>query len=270
MTIRDRGNKTVVPWEFGWNYLKDNKAKNGIHNYDEGKACGDFTGDLLIHDNVVINQAGAGITVISNCGWSQDSYIFNNVLINVGLPSDIQCLVNCGTNGSAITIGSGTGTAYIFNNTIYNWDQGNLAGKGKSSACISVANSPDDISIVVKNNICYSDRRKSFIGNFYRAEAKLDNFTGKNNIWYYPGVSSKEAPLWDSNPVISDPLIDSSFNPVLYLSTELGSTGVSTPIVLQNDIYGVPRTDTFGLGAFEYYVRPAKASSDTAVDKSIL
>ena len=42
----------------GWNYLKDNYSKNGIHFYDEdagsGTECGQFSGDVLIHDNVVV------------------------------------------------------------------------------------------------------------------------------------------------------------------------------------------------------------------------
>lgn len=59
-------NIDVEAWELGWNFLKDNKAKNGLHPYDENLAnhvdgCGDVTGTVSIHDNVVVNQRGAGI-----------------------------------------------------------------------------------------------------------------------------------------------------------------------------------------------------------------
>lgn len=265
--IRAKDDPDIVAWEFGWNYLKDNKAKNGIHNYDEGTGCGDIVTDLLIHDNVIVNQAGAGIAVISNCGWSQDSYIYNNVLINVGLASDIHCTINCGPNGSGITIGSGTGTAYIFNNTIYKWDQENLGSQG--SSCIAVANSPDDISINMKNNICYNDVQKKFIDNFFNAEAKLDNFTGSNNIWYYPGATSAATPSWDTNSSTTDPMIKSLASPVLYLTSKLSNPSVGTPKVIAYDIYGNSRPGNFSIGAFEYYISPPKSPGNVAAIKSV-
>ena len=136
LTIRDNKNdKEIESWEMGWNYLKDNWAKNGLHFYDEnvssGTECGDLTTDMLVHDNVVINQGGAGIFIASACGWTQDSYVFNNVLINVGLPVDVDCTFNCGDVGSAIVISDiGSrglqGNVYLSNNTVYGWDKENL------------------------------------------------------------------------------------------------------------------------------------------------
>lgn len=106
MTIRDVNRDPgvdpvqIVAWEWGWNFLENNHAKNGIHNYDEDNtgtnSCGNMVTDLLIHDNVIVNQAGAGITITSQCGWSQDTYIYNNLLVDVGLPSDINCVSSCG------------------------------------------------------------------------------------------------------------------------------------------------------------------------------
>ena len=48
----------------GWNYLQDNKTSSGLHGFDDNHSveeCGQFITPVDIHDNVVINQAGASI-----------------------------------------------------------------------------------------------------------------------------------------------------------------------------------------------------------------
>ena len=86
------GTNFAVPApEYGWNLLYNNHARGGLVFYDENNGdsdpCGDLTGTLKFHDNVVINQKSytiqAGTThSYSNQCLSVDVEIFNNLLIN--------------------------------------------------------------------------------------------------------------------------------------------------------------------------------------------
>jgi len=270
MSIRDTNDPSIVAWEWGWNYLRDNDAKNGIHNYDEdlkgNNACGDLKTDLLIHDNVIVNQAGAGITVMSICGWSQDSYIYNNVLINTGLISSTTCTSGCGFTGSGIKIGDGLGDVYIYNNTVYNWDQGDIPNIATAAACIAVANGGLDGFIDVRNNICYSDKTKYFTGYHSGAQQKLSTLQGGNNIWYYPGVTAGDVPGWDKTAIYTDPKIDASKAPFLSLSVGSPAIGkaIATPVALNYDLYHELREGSFDIGAFEISNNPKPPSNVTA------
>lgn len=272
MTIRSAPDDlSISAWEWGWNHLTDNHAKNGIHNYDEDNSgkdlCGDLTSDLLIHDNVIVNQAGAGITIESMCGWSQDTYIYNNVLINVGLKSDINCTFNCGQNGSGITVGDGglLGNIYIYNNTIHTWDSDNLENQGSSTACISVRGDSDNVDIFVNDNICHTTSDKYFIGNFLGAEKLLDNFSGNNNIWYYINSNPKNAvaPQWDRNPIKANPLlsiINGTRVDVGYGSSAIDKVSNGS---LLFDVYGMPRVNSTEVGSVEYYTTPSAPTLNT-------
>jgi len=272
MSIRDTNDPSIEAWEWGWNYLRDNDAKNGIHNYDEDLAgndsCGDLSTDLLIHDNVIVNQAGAGITVLSICGWSQDTYIYNNVMINTGLISSTTCTSGCGFTGSGIKIGDGLGDVYIYNNTVYNWDQGDIPDIATAASCIAVANGGLDGFIEVKNNICYSSKAKDFTGYHSGAQQKLSTLRGSNNVWYYPGVTAADVPSWDSNAIFTDPKLDATISP--FLSLKVGSPAigqaVAAPAVLslRHGIYRELRDGSFDIGAFEISNSPKPPSAVTA------
>jgi len=112
LSLRDQDDRVFDAWEFAWNYLHGNKTKNGIHNYDEdlqkNSKCGDVKGVLKIHDNVIIDQAGAGITIISQCGWTNDTQIYGNVLVNVGLASQwdgVDVATSIAPSTAAISMG---------------------------------------------------------------------------------------------------------------------------------------------------------------------
>jgi hypothetical protein len=281
MTIRDVNRPVGVDpvvikaWEWGWNHLKDNFAKNGIHNYDEDNSgnneCGNMITDLLIHDNVIRNQAGSGVTIMSRCGWSQDTYIYNNLLVNVGLPSDINCSFNCGANGSAINIEDNglLGDVYLLNNSILNWDKENLPNAGTSSACFSVSQFADNVDIIAKNNICFNNKEKHFVGNFVNAEQLLDNFTGGSNIWYHPSINQRDVgsefgpPSWDSSPFILDPLYVELPSAGYAVSKDSPALNASSPtnLTITHDLYGVPRSLALEIGAIEFFNRPLAPSN---------
>jgi hypothetical protein len=255
LTIRsDPDDLQIEPWQMAWNYLHDNKTKNGLHVFDQDAGCGDLTGDLLIHDNVVVNQAGAGIFfgVSAGCEWLSDVRIYNNVLINTALPAAWDGLDTNTSDGAATDAimlwDSGySGTAYVFNNTIYNWDESYVANG--SHACIGISGSNSDlITAVFNDNVCYTDNDRPFFGTGYNADSKADNISGSNNALYYSGGTA----------TIPSQFTDSiTTNPLLTLDGSKITVGTGSPVInqsstnLERDIYGAPRSTTSNAGAIQ-------------------
>lgn len=245
--------QTVDTFEVGWNYLKANKAQNGLHVYDEdistgsGNLCGDLSGDLKIHNNVVIDQAGAGIEYKINCGWSQDTFIYNNIVIRSGLIADTTCTFNCAFSGMGIHIGDGLnyGDITVSNNLVYTWDAGNVGGSWPQ-ACFSWSGNAGGGSIIRANdNICYNSLDRPFTELNYNSENALTNVSGAGNL-FYKAAGSNTPPTWATSSL--------SGNPLLTLTGSRISVGSGSPIINQSsttqprDIYGVIRGATSNVG----------------------
>jgi hypothetical protein len=264
MSIRSDGRDVQVePWEFGWNYLHDNHAKFGIHQFDQNSDCGDPTGPIRIHHNVVVNQGGAGISIGSEC-WQVDAYIEDNILINVGLAADwdgIDPSTSNGAENGGISIrDSGlVGAMYINNNLIYRHTADGQTNGARG--CLNLYGGGDNVSIEWHNNICYSDLDLPFVGAGHRAETKLDNIIGDNNVWHYTGLSPVEAmaPGWDVSAITADPLLSVSDSLVTLLETSATDNSVSSPLIdaatstsFARDIYGKPRDMNPDIGPVEF------------------
>ena len=270
LTVRSDGDDTqVTPWEFGYNYLHDNKAKFGIHQYDQNEGCGDLTGPLHIHNNVITNQGGAGISVGSQCGWSMDVYIENNVLINVGLAADWDGLdpdtSDGPENGGIAVRDSGLlGTLYIRNNLIYKHTEDGQTRGGRG--CLNLNGGGDNVSIIWTNNICYSEMDQPFVGTGFQAEAKLDNIQGSNNIWHYTGSSPSDAivPSWDSAADTANPNVTVTGSTVSVATTSPAiNNGTTTNI--ERDIYSNRRTAVIDIGPVEFLRAPPAAPTNFTV-----
>jgi len=244
LTVRSNGKNTQVqPWEWGFNYLRDNKAKFGIHQFDQNSGCGDLTGPLHIHNNVVVNQSGAAISIGSQCGWSMDSYIYNNVIINSGLAADwdgVNPMTSDGAENGAISIRDGgtvglTGTMNIFNNTIIGHTKDR---NDDSSGCLMLQGSADTVTVIFSNNTCIVESNKGLVGFGYRAQLKEDNTSGSHNLWLRSDAIAK-APDWDRSP-ISQPIKHEYRSSTIILQGEK-ARGIKTPIRLTRDIYGFNR-----------------------------
>jgi hypothetical protein len=254
LSVRRSDGLIVEPWEWGYNYLHGNKAKFGIHQYDEGSGCGDLSGPLKIHDNVIVDQAGSGISIGSTCGWSMDMYIENNVLINVGLAAswdgvDPNSSNDAENGGIGIRDSSLKGTAFIRNNLVYEYsgDGQTIEGRG----CLNLTGGGDNVRIEFKNNVFYTTVSQPFIGTVYNSSNKLDNISGSSNAWVDP-KGNQTPPDWDKNAYSIAPGLNLADKPLVSLDSQspLIDNGIQVPLV--RDIYGVPRDYLIDVGPVEF------------------
>lgn len=258
---------TVTPWEFGWNYLHNNHTKSGIHQFDQDDGCGDLSGPLIIRNNVVVNQAGPGIYVGGQCGWTMDAFIENNIVINAGLPVEWNGIdPNTSTQvepGGIIIRDSGTpplggllGTMHIRNNTIHGIGWSGMTEQGEG--CLSLTGSGDNVSIVFSDNICINTRDYPYIGNTTRASAQLDNITGSQNSFYYAGSGTPSraiVPTWDLAALTGNPLLTVTLPRIAVNADSPINSRSETTLI--RDIYGIPRSVRSSLGAVTYTLLPA-------------
>lgn len=251
-------NLQVDPWRFGWNYLRNNQVKNGIHQYDEnntGVECGSPNGTVVINDNVIINQSGAGINLGANCPWLNDFEVYNNVIINSGLAFDwdgIDPNTTNGPNTSAITVMDGDlmGSVYIQHNTFLRWNDDDQIAD--TQACLGLQGSGDNTSIYWNNNVCYTNKDKPFVNFSYQGPHLMDNISGDKSSWFYSGTNAIVAvvPTWDGGAISTDPLITVS-GAQLILNAASPLIGISTTS-LTHGVYGIPRAQNSAVGAVEF------------------
>lgn len=278
LSLRGRDQPIVDPWEWAYNYLHGNKAKFGIHNYDQGAGCGDLSDTLVIRDNVIINQSGAAISVGSTCGWSMDGAIYNNLLVNVGLAADWDGVdphtsqgqengaIALRDQGDAVNGGGLLGTYRIFNNTIYRWteDEQKQGGRG----CLSFHGLGDNVSVNFSNNICSTEIDRPFIGATTASATKLDNVEGSNNLFYYSGSTEPVnaiVPSWDASALTSDPKLKFADSRV-EIPTESPVSQNEYDSDLSYDLYGNKRSQTRPtIGAVEDVGSPPSMPSSVTV-----
>lgn len=187
MSVRNVASSNVEPWEMGWNHLKDNQAKYGIHNYDETSDsslhCGSPTGTVKLHDNYVINQKGPGLHVgagapVGDYCWTGQFDIYNNVIINTGLgPIEDEN----GADMAAIRILDAglNATVNIYNNSVYGYSDGTASG----STGFTVTNHPNGgwVTVNFSNNIIFDTYGSSFTTI---NQTTTPDVSGSNNLWY--------------------------------------------------------------------------------------
>ena len=245
MSIRNEAVVITKPWEIGFNYLDNNNVFYGIHNYDESYTgnCGLMTGTLKIHNNVILNQRGAGINIGTRDAtspkiacWAVDIEIVNNVLINVGLGPLAEDGVG---NAGAIQVGgdlSGS-SLVISNNTVY--------GHGDA---ISIAAVTPTMLVV---NYGWSDPLVVMNNNAFLQTSDLpwivssETITGSHNSFWSIATSSANNPYSLDNNIIVDPKMTILSSKVI-LATDSPLIDTGTPAASPLDVYGEMRGKTVG------------------------
>lgn len=246
--IRD-GSKIAAP-EFGWNYLSNNMAWSGIHFYDESY-CGTYTGTVLVHDNVIINQNAPGMDIGWACyssGPEAPFYIYNNLFIADGKLNTWGQEHGYSYAWAVAISGNMTSDIYFFNNTIYGY--GDVATKQGYAWTYALSGG----KVYFQNNLIVDTNDFPF----YRS---LDSppSTHSNNLWY--SSSGRTAPPWDSSPITGNPnFVNPSGG---FFDLQANSPAIGRGVILFNqsplfsrDIMGTPRADPPSIGSFEYSLKP--------------
>lgn len=268
--ISNRGGLPAEAFELGWNYIRDNGAYHALHVYDEGR-CGDFTGTIKIHDNVVKNQVGVGFGVSSGGSAtciSAPINVYNNLFINVGAKfsgTDSYHSYAIGMSGSYTK-----SHVRIYNNTFYGFSDATAVDPAffpdMSNAMGPFGGTWEFVNNIVinTNNVPY----RSTNGGF----AFVNPALATNNIWYSPG-GTQPSPSWETNQITTNPLFINLTLSDLHLQSaspaiDTGSSLVSA--IVTRDLNGNPRPQgsSWDIGAYEY-ISSYTPPSDTIVPTTI-
>ncbi len=177
-------------WEFGWNRIYNTAAYNGFQINEDGSS-GFF--NFSIHDNDIADVNGSGINLSDIDPSSGYVQVYNNIIHHTGvaLASDggsddpHSCIAVKGYGST-----TGSGTAEIYNNTMYDCSSylnspGASSGQGESCAVFIPANQLNVTSHLV-NNIAYQPAYtySSVYNVFLCGDGTLGTMSGSNNIWY--------------------------------------------------------------------------------------
>lgn len=244
---------TLEPFEVAWNYLNDNLADGGLHAYDQrgpGQAsCGNWSGPVHMHNNVVVNQRGAGVVLGTGASppcWTNDFHIYNNVLVNTGRgPQLLESGGRIGASAFWFWGGGYTGNAYIYNNHIDGF--GDPSVGNAPQAAIGLSGPGDGNNIIFENNVVVKRHSSSKwvqeASSNYGA-ALLDDIFGSNNTFFSPvGVQREAIPSWSKASNSSDPMIFNNGSGIFAIDASSVALTSGKAHSLNHDIYGNTRTN---------------------------
>jgi hypothetical protein len=243
-------------FDFGWNHLKNNYARFGIHFYDEGSHAsgqgrGQYETGTKIHENVVEDQDGYCLDF--NAGGGDDLFVLNDIYVYNNL------FINCGLNRGGASGGQGaiyfyhdvSVTAHLWNNTIYGW------GLNNTSSMLTLESfdtgGGHNWNIDWLNNIVQDVNNQSF----FTQGSYTPNlpYIHSNNLWY--SSFGQTIPSWDTSPMTSDPLFWNTSPQIR--DFRLQSTPIMSPAIkagvgttIRKDMLGVIRPAAPSIGAFDF------------------
>lgn len=206
LSIRDAADEgdPIEGWEFAWNHLSDNKAKFGLHFYDQNESgtCRGFKpgAKLSAHHNYIINQKGSAINIhtygrgvdgsngeriVLPC-WEVDVEVYQNVIINAGLGPVAE--PNNGTSPYGITLGGAmVGHFEVFNNLVYRVSDASSRQYERFGALQNVpptmlalgSVTPGDITFDAFNNLMVADYPMEMV-----RVNQPQHTTLAHNLWY--------------------------------------------------------------------------------------
>lgn len=255
--LQHRDNRAnAVGWEVGWNYLNNNWGNFGIHVYDEGW-CTNWTTDVSIHDNVVVDQRGSAINVGPHCASGMEVTttfnVYNNLIVRggrgPGFDGSTTSLFPVGLGGCSTLEGcyGSNFTINFYNNTIYGYGENDTVNRPYSTGNpinMGAINIGVFSALNIRNNIWYDSNNWP---NQYGSNLPT---THTNNLWY--STASRTPPSWDTAPITSNPLftsIASDFS--LQSGSPAVNAGYDTTSVVVRDLIGVARS-AVDIGAFEH------------------
>ncbi len=116
-------------------------------------------------------------------------------------------------------------------------------------SCIGLSAGHSNASVNWNSNLCYTETDLHFIRSNYQGDSMERKFTGKNNAWYTGIVEPTNSivPLWDSNPIVTDPLLTIDKSKIIISSGSPLRKQSESPLL--RDIYGQIRVSPSSIGA---------------------
>jgi hypothetical protein len=235
--------------EIAWNYFHDNSATRAINIYSEPSGAGsDLIKNHRVHHNVITNQWGDGIGLLF---WvSGENWVYDNVLINVGLNPTLNTQFACIDlrAGSNDTSQKPNNIMHVFNNTCYKAGSGTGSDSGALVVVRTAYWTPD-----VHNNIFYQANSQPYISRGSDA-ISANAAQWSDNLWFGAGV----APSWDSNSVNADPqFVNAAAFDLHLLSTspaiDRGVAPGSSFVTIDFDGTPRPQGPAYDIGAYEFF-----------------
>ena len=265
--LSNRSGIPVAASEFGWNYFTDNMAEHCLQMYDEG-VCGDFTGTLKIHDNVVVNQRGVALGIASSgttekC-FTMDVEVFNNLFVNVGKGPALST-GSVWTTAISITGANNFANIKLYNNTIYGYGDETLELYQRvGDVCVFVPNTFGGAWEWV-NNIVYDTENIDFIYSSTKPP-----IVATNNLWFNGGDGDpSNPPEWDKDAILSNPMFinTNALDYSLLNDSPCKDSGTSiVDKIVKTDIKGVFRPQNgYDIGAFELFEGQSNISIPTGL-----
>jgi hypothetical protein len=229
--------------EVGWNYFHDNNALRAINIYNDNQGGGaNWISGHKVHDNVVVNQTGAGIALL--VGVVGENWVYNNLVINAGLKwaNGSQSLgvgihLSAGDPG-----GESSGLSpllHVFNNTMLNIGQAGNSGNGAFRLTYGG-------TIDLHNNLIYQASGLPYISS---GSGTPGAGQATQNLWYGAG----SAPSFDTAAINADPKLISATS--LYdLHLQVSSPALTSGLNMTSG--------GTGLYDFDGFARPASLSWD--------
>ena len=234
----DGGGRNV---EIGWNYLHDNQNTGWeISLFHQGTRIG------KIHDNLITNANDGALKgiLLGDVDSGEDESTVENQ--NISVYNNI--LYNLGYNEYGGAIQAVSGTAHIYNNTIYQSPENKGTIQFPSGGIGPEGGHP---VWYVANNIIYNSLPGSlYISDGNGNDPTWSNFALLTNNDYY---GAGNGPSQDAHPINADPqFVAKGTNFQLQVSSPDINAGYDTSSMVAQDYGGLERNNTPSIGAYEY------------------
>ena len=245
--------------EAGWNVIANNHSCRGIQFLSSplGSNSGFNQYDLSVHDNLIHGQVCDGINFATIDPSRGPVLAYNNIIYSVGLgpdppdgPSSYSCIYSPGLTNTG---NPGSGTAQIFNNTMYDCGPWGATAGNSSAGAISVVGGSPQVQFV--NNIIMTLPGEASFGSTTdpNLTSGTNNLFGSVDINGVPGPGS--GPAQFTNSINADPaFVDAGTGNFHLLDGSAAIDGGAVPPVsLTHDFDGNPRPlgAAFDVGAYE-------------------